>query len=778
MIGQTISHYHILEKLGEGGMGVVYKAHDTKLDRTVALKFLPKSAFHSTDELVRFQQEAKALSSLNHGNIATIHDFEVSDDYRFIVLEYLPGGTLRARIQSLESSGSHLPFPDVMNFGIQIAGALGHAHRRGIIHRDVKTDNVMLTDEGHVKLTDFGLAKLRGISTLTKAGTTVGTAAYMSPEQINGEDVDFRSDIFSLGIVLYELTTGHLPFPGDHEAALSYSIVNKDPLPLDTFRSSVPDSLSAIITRCLQKEKDKRFQSADEVVDALKTQSLSAPGAAPPRKQRSFVPWVVSGGVILLLLLLVYLVLPHQTAPVERKSIAVLPFKNMSDDRENEYFSDGMTEDIIAQLSKIASLKVISRTSVMQYKNKEKSLRDIGKELGVATVLEGSVRRSSTQVRIVAQLIDATTDEHLWAETYDKELTQIFAIQTDVAHRIAEALQAKLSPIERGLIEKKNTENVEAYNLYLKGRYHWNGITKDDLKKAISFYNEAVEKDPNYALAFAGLSDCYALIAFFNYDILPSHEAMSKAKSFALKALELDDNLAEAHSSLGYVLRTYEWDWAGAERAYRESIRLKPNYSTAHDYFGLLLIALDRPTEALVESDKAVQLDPHSYIVNVDRARILYYARQYDRAIDQIRAVLANDSTNSKARAILAGIYVQKNMKREALTEYIKSGTLSGTDFEGVQDGRKATVDVAWGKYWQMMLREAQKRWSQGQLSSIALATLYIQTDNKEKAIESLRHAVSQREGQLVYLRVDPAFDGLRSDKRFVAILHDLHLLP
>ncbi len=606
MIGQTISHYKILEKLGEGGMGVVYKAQDLKLDRLVALKFLPQQLLASPEEIARFQQEAKAISALNHPNIATIHDVDQADGQKFLVLEYLPGGTLKSKIKHLQSSGKEFSVAEVVEYGLQIAGGLAHAHRHGIIHRDVKTDNVMITEDGKVKITDFGLAKLKGGGHLTKTGSTVGTVPYMSPEQIRGEELDHRSDLFSFGVVMYELATGHLPFRGEHEAALSYSIVNEDPIPLKSLRPTTPPSLESVIHRCLEKDKEKRFQSAEEIANELRKVQQEISGYVRASGKRSKLLWIATAAVVVLALIAFYIFIPSKSASINRKSIAVLPFKNLSDSKEDEYFSDGITEDIITQLSNISELKVISRTSIMQYKNSNKNLRDIGKELNVATVLEGSVRRAGNQLRIVAQLIDANNDEHLWAHTYDKELTQIFAIQSDVAQQIATALKAKLSPTEKERFEKKPTENLTAYDYYLKGREYTYRYHKQDNETAIELFKKALEVDPNYALAYAGLGQSYA-VRTRRYEFpqawADSGIAVSK------KAISIDPNLPEAYSSLSISYNQRGWHQMALE-ASRKAIELNPNYAPAVLLNGYWNLYTGRLEEALQSLKKAVILDP------------------------------------------------------------------------------------------------------------------------------------------------------------------------
>jgi serine/threonine-protein kinase len=769
MIGQTISHYKILEKLGEGGMGVVYKAHDIKLDRYVALKFLPRNITASQEEIIRFEQEARAISALNHPNIETIHDVDEVNGQKYLVLEYIPGGTLKSKLKQLKSDDKEFSITEVLDYGIQIADGLSHAHRHQIIHRDVKTDNMMLTEEGKVKLTDFGLAKLRGTVNLTRTGSTVGTAAYMSPEQIRGEDIDHRSDIFSLGVVWYELVTSHLPFRGDFEAALSYSILHENPQPIKLLRSNVSQSLEQIINSCLEKDKIKRCQSTGEVIDALRKVQREISGSGPIVAKQKKVQWIIAAVVVFLTIVCIFLFYPRTEPKVANsKTIAVLPFRNMSDSKEDQYFADGITEDIITQLSKIADLKVISRTSIMQYKGTSKNILEIGKELNVGTVLEGSVRRAGNQVRIVAQLIDAQNEGHIWAETYDKELIRIFEIQSDVAQKIATALKAKLLPVEKERIEKKQTESMEAYQFYLKGMYHWNKRTAEELKKAIEYFNLAIKKDPNYALAYAGLASTYILLP--EYALLPAKECLTKAETSAKRALEIDKNLAEAHAVLG-LKKTIEWDWEGAESEYKKAIELNPNYSTTHLWYYNHLSSLCRFDEALSEIKRAQELDPLSLVINMNIGEVLYRMRQFDKAIDQFKKTIDLDPNYPFVLHELGWAYTMQGRLDEALEVYQKARTLLKDSPLGLSDlgytyalaGRKDDA--------QKVLKDLFAFSKQGYSLSGDIAFVYYGLGNKEKTFEWLEKAYRERNVYLVYMKGEPRLDNLRSDTRFTAIL-------
>lgn len=609
MIGQTISHYRILEKLGEGGMGVVYKAHDITLDRDVALKFLPANLDAAPDEVARFEQEARAISALNHPNIAIIHDVGEWNGQRFLVLEYIAGGTLKSKLKRLKSEDKQFTVAEIFDYGIQMAEGLSHAHRHGIVHRDVKSENVMLTEEGTVKLTDFGLAKLRGNVQITKAGSTLGTAAYMSPEQIRGEDIDHRSDIFSLGIVLYELATAHLPFLGEFEAALSYSILNEQPASVASVRPDAPKELERIISRCLEKDRAKRYQNADEIVTDLKKAQLELTGGTKAIVKRFRLPYAIAAALVLALIVAVWLFLPssHPTGS-NSKTIAVLPFANMNGNFEEEFFSDGITDDILTQLAKIADLNVISRTSVMQYKGTKKTIREIGKELNAGVVLEGSVRRAGDQIRIIAQLIDAENDRHLWAETYDREYKQVLAIQSEIARNISTALHAQLSPKEIAKLKAPLEANTAAYSLFLQGRYFVNRRDAANTAKGIAFYQRALAIDSTDARLWAALSEAYVQVA--NTISEDNTDLLAKAREAALRAIALDDNSAEGHRVLALILTTNDWNWQEADREFKRALAIEPGNAHIITQMSLLSAALGKFDESIALSQKAIALDP------------------------------------------------------------------------------------------------------------------------------------------------------------------------
>jgi len=769
MIGKTISHYRILEELGRGGMGVVYKAEDTKLKRIVALKFLPPY-FSADDEVKqRFIHEAQAASALNHTNICSIHTIEEFEKQQFIDMEFVEGKTLGVLLKEKE-----LSLKEVVDITLQIAEGLNAAHKKGIVHRDIKPDNIMVTDESLVKIMDFGLAKLKGSSKLTKTHSTLGTLSYMSPEQARGEEVDQRSDIFSLGVVLFEMITGRRPFKGEHEAAIIYSLVNENPEPLARYKADVPDELQRVMDKSLAKDKDKRYQHVDEMAADLRSAVPNLSSNIVTITRRSKMPWIVAACMVVLVVASIYLFYPKSdSTSANRRSIAVLPFKNMSDSKEDEYFADGLTEDIITQLSKISGIeKVIARTSVMQYKGINKSIRDVGKELDVATVLEGSVRRAGNQIRIVAQLIDVQNEGHLWADTYDKEMTQIFVIQSDVAQRIAAALKAKLSPGEKERIERKQTENTEAYQLYLKGRFHWNKRTLANHRTAIEYFTQAIREDPHYALAYAGLASTYVLLPEYT---VPAKEALPKAEAAAQKALELDPTLAEPHAVMGSI-KIYEWDWASAETEFKKAIELDPNSPTAHQWYGVYFSVLGRNDDAMAETKRAQELDPLSLIINLRVGKVFLDMRQFDRAIDQFKKTRDLDPNFPWAYFYLGKSYERQGEFDRAITAYNRAITLAGGDLEVLADLGHAYAKTGRKSDALEVLAKLLRYSKQGNSVSCEIALVYNGLGDKKNTFQWLERALQERNNGCASLKVDPAWNNLRSDPRFIALLKKMGL--
>ncbi|MBI3004732.1 MAG: protein kinase [Ignavibacteriales bacterium] len=772
MIGKTILHYKILEQLGEGGMGVVYKALDLKLDRHVALKFLPPHLLKSQEDVTRLEQEARALSTLNHPNIATIHDIEQPEGQVFLDLEYLPGGTLRTKLEEFKESGRSFSTQRILRYGVEILEGLSHAHRRGIIHRDVKTDNMMLTDDGRVKITDFGLAKFKGKPTLEK-GHTVGTVAYMSPEQIRGEEIDHRSDLFSFGIVLFELLTGQFPFRGEHEAAFGYSILNEAPLSGKSLRPDMPESLEGIIARCLQKRKEDRYQSADEVLHELRTVLHRAEGYAIPKNlARVLRPLVVA--VLLLVLVGGYFLLKSPSGVPAQQSIVVLPFANLSDAKDDEYFSRGMTEDIITQLSKTSNLRIISFTSSLDREGKTQKIQSEVSKSGVTAVLQGSVRKAENRARITAQLMDAVSNATLWAETYDRELKDIFDVQNEVASRIASALQSKLSSNEPPEPASAQKEDIEAYNLYLQGRYFWNKRTAEGLNKAIEYFQLAIEKDPSYARGYAGLADAYVVLASNTF--APPNDVMPKAKAAATKALSLDNALTEAHASLAMVAFWFEWDKATAEREFKKAIELNPNYATARQWYAWFLATTGHSKEAIQEITKARDLEPLSLIINTEVGAIHYFAGSFEQEIEHYRRTLEMDPTFALAHMHLGFAYLADENYGDAIRELESAVRLSDNNPTMVAALGSALAeadkrDLA-EQFFALLVKMSKEKY----VSPAHLAGLSAALGRKDEAISYLNKALDERSTSLVWIKMGRGFASLRSDPRFTTFLAKITL--
>jgi len=780
MIGKTISHYRIIEKLGEGGMGVVYKAQDLKLDRPVAIKFLPHHL--STDENAkrRFVNEAKAASALEHPNICTIHDIDETEDGQiFMAMAYYEGETLKEKIER-----APLKLEEAVDITMNVAIGIARAHESKITHRDIKPSNILITEGGEVKILDFGLAKLIGSTKLTKDGTTLGTIDYMSPEQASGEEVDHRSDIWSLGVVLYEMITGRRPFKGEYEQAVIYSILNVEPEPVTALRIGVPLELERIIHKALTKSPGERFQHVDELLVDLKVISRELEqGRKGVKSTRARRPRVQRGYLLAGLLVLVALVVAGRFYLFTGRSevidsLAVLPLQNLSGDPDQEYFADGMTEALITELSRIKALRVISRTSALRYKDTDMSLPDIARELNVDAVVEGSVLRAGDQVRITAQLIKAEPEQHLWADDYERDLRDILNLHTEVARAIAKEIRIALTPEEETRLASTRSVIPEAHEAYLKGRFYINKWTKESVGRGIEYFEKAIEIDPYYALAHVGLARSYNLLASFDW--ISPKEGWPKAKAEVIRALEIDETLAEAHVILADVRFMYDWDWESAERDFKRAINLNPGYATAHSFYAGFLLSLGRHQEALKEMQIARELDPLSLSIKRLAVVIFTFSRQYDQAITQIDEILDSDPDHFEAHYWLGWAYKEQSMYDEAIEEFQKALTLSS---EGSADSLRAVAGIARTYALSGETEKARELLDglvqmseQEFITPYIVAKVYLALGKKDQAFEWLEKAYQDRSPYLTTIKVDPEVDQLRADPRFHELLKKMRL--
>lgn len=748
--GQRLLHYRLVEKVGEGGMGRVWRATDTHLDRDVAIKFLSDDLEADPEHLARLAHEARTVASLSHANIVTIHAVEEFEGRRFIVMEMVQGRTLDGLIPP-----GGMPWPRCVEIALGIVDAVDAAHGHGVTHRDIKPRNIMVDDHDHPKVLDFGLARvLHPVPAAAQHSSTPteilmseerveGTLPYMSPEQLRGEPADARSDIFSLGVVFYEMATGRRPFAGETPAELIASILRDDPEAPSTIRPDVPPRLERILSRALQKDPSMRFRAAAE----LRREIL-----ALAEDCRSGQP---SGTI---------------------RSLAVLPLEDFSGDPDRAYFSDGMTEVLLNNLSRIRALKVISRTSVMRYKGVKRPLSEIACELGVDGIVEGSILRVGNRVRIVVRLVDAIRDHQIWSETYERDMGDILALQSEMARTIAEHIAVELTPQEHARIAQAGRRvDPAVHEAYLRGRYFWHKRTTESVRRGLDCFEQAVRLDPTYAPAYAGVADSY-IVDGGRYLSVPPKVAYDRAGAAALKAMQLDDNLAEAHTSLAAVLTDFNWDWRGADREYRRAIELNPNYATAHSWFAEQLSRMGRHDEAIAEARRALELDPVSIFGSMLVAWILYFARRYGEAIQQASRTLDLDPAYATALRILGWACEETGRYEDAIRAHERASELTDRrpNFAGqlgrayALAGRTADArDVLAG-----LIAESRESY----VSAFDIAVLEAALGETGAALDWLDRAYQERSDHLPYIRVNPRLDVLRQHPRFQDLLRRMGL--
>ena len=898
LIGRAIGHYKISESIGTGGMGEVYLATDITAGRQAALKILPTRFAGDAERLKRFQLEAHAIVALNHPNILTVYEIGEDHSIHYIASELIEGETLRQRLMR-----GPMQLSEAVDVAIQVASALAAAHQAGIVHRDIKPENIMLRPDGYVKVLDFGIAKLAestfaeppsraaaafgvpgatpkafasgradGAESMTPAetnlGSILGTVRYMSPEQacpaVGG--IDRRTDVWSLGIVLYEMLTGHAPFTGDPPSQ-SYgaagtpkevmsAILEREPPPVTRYIAHAPAEVQQIISKTLRKDRKERYRSAHDLLNALKDlrrnlefQAFFMNGFFDEVKRRkvyrvaaayiiaaagiiqlasaAFPAWDLPNSALRLVIVLLligfplalilgwifdvtpqgirttprpalgthrgrnlimlvaagviisalagFFLLPRISAHKVDKSIAVLPFENASNDPNTEYLSEGISEELINSLSELQQLRVIARPTAFRYKAKDVDPRQVGRELGVTAVLTGKVRQMQDALNVQVDLVDAVTGAQIWGAGYDRNIADLVAVKQAIAQEVTAKLKLKLSSEEQRQLVKRDSTNAEAYQFYLRGRYFWDKRTSDGIKQAIEHFQQSIERDPNFALGYVGLADSYIGLTFYNF--AAPHQTMPKAKESAIKALALDNSLAEAHVSLAHVLMNYDWNWSEAEKEFKRSIELKPDYATAHQWYAIhYLTATGRLEEAVKEMKKALELEPASLVMNTFMGATLYYAGRYDEAIDQCRRTVEMDPNFAVAHWHLGLAYEQKQVFDKAIEEFGKAISLSGGS-----PLMRAALGRAYAESQKKheaneMLNELNELAKRQYVSAYEVAKIYVALGNSEQAFQLLEKAYAEHSFHLANLNVCPQFKSVRSDPRFQDLVQRIGL--
>ncbi len=777
MIEGTLSHYKILQKVGQGGMGEVYSARDQKLGRIVALKILPPDVALDPERMSRFIQEAKAASAINHPNVASIYELNNDADIHFIAMELVEGETLQDRIKR-----GPLPHADILEIAFQASSALEEAHSKGVIHRDIKPVNMMLTPSGQLKILDFGLAKmlrdsaedglLQPLIPQTHSGMLLGTVQYLSPEQALGRKVDGRSDLFSLGTVLYQLATGQLPFHGQNAIEMIESILHVQPEPPSKVNRDVSPVVEHVILKCLQKDPAARYQTAGELQQELKmivrpsgTAKINYPVVQPRFKRKQ----ILLGTVAMLFVAFILFAWLYKAAPKESiRSIAVLPFLNPNGDSQMDYLSDGITESIINSLSQVPTLKVLARGTVFSYKGKETDPREIGDELNVDAVVTGSISQQQQSLVVRVNLVSVPDGVQLWGEQYNRQSKDILQVQSEISKEISGQLRFKLTGEQQQQITRQYTEDTEAYHLFLKGRYFLNKRSEEGFGRAIEQFQMAIDKDPNYALAYAGLADCYSLMPA--WQLMTPSTGHSRARAAAQKAIQLDGSVAEAYAALAHTQHNYDWAWTDAESNYKRAISLNPNYAIAHHWYASFLSEMGRAEEAIAMKRRALELDPLSLIINADLGFLLYQCRRPDEAIVQLKKALDLDPNFPISHQWLGMVYEQKGMYEEAIRSFRKASALIPDSPEPKAQLARALALSGKTSEAHELLKEIKASLKEEYVAAFEIALIYSGLSENDRAVEWLQKAFQDRVYQMSSLKVEPRLDSLRTHPGFKKI--------
>ena len=779
-LGSTFAQrYHVIEEIGRGGMGQVYKVLDKEIDEKIALKLINAEIAINEETIERFRKELKFARKISHKNVCRMFDLGKFDDIYYIAMEYVEGEDLKSFIRKV----GQVPLEKALSITTQLCEGLSEAHHNGIVHRDLKPQNIMIDKMGNTKIMDFGIARCIDSKGLTGAGLMIGTPEYMSPEQAEGTEVDCLSDMYSVGVILYEMITGRVPFKGETPLSIAMKHLTETPPDPAQFNAQIPPELTKIILTCMEKKKENRYQSIEELNSALisitdsistmKSIRIAKPRTSKQSKQ-SRRRFFIYGSVIALIIIAISTgIFLFKQSQQNISSIAVLPLANLSGDLNQDYFADGITEALITELSQVSALRVISRTSVMQYKASNKRLPEIARELNVDAVVEGSIQRSGNHIQITAQLIHAPTDRHLWAKTYERELGDILRLEKEVAEAIVNEIRIKLTLQEISQLKNAGQVDPEAHEAFLKGRHYVSKFTPADVRKAIGYFEYAIEKDPSFALAYSSLADAYFLLGQ-PLDTMPSAEALPKAKSLAMKAIELDDKLGQAHAVLGTVLLFLDLDWAGAEKELKKSIELSPSSADAHLSYAVYLAVKGNSKQSISEIMLAQLLDPLNLSTKTLCGELWYYAGEYNLAINQLNKTLEIDPNNARAYMVLAWVYQAKKLYPEAMESYLKWLKLFGSsedELKSIQQGIQAEGIKGFYKSWLTMLKEKSQH---EYVKPCNIAKLYVALGMNEEALQYLEKAYQEHEGELVFLKVDHGFDGLRGEPHFNALLNKI----